>query len=89
MHTTKIFKIQQNIIKIIKGCRSRESCSDLFKYQTILPLQSHSVLPLILFVVNKNNSNSDVYNINTRQIITFSSLHQIYLFIEKGSTQLA
>jgi hypothetical protein len=53
VNKTKNFKIQQNIIKIIKGCRSRESCRDLFKNLTILPLQPHCVLPLILFAVKK------------------------------------
>jgi hypothetical protein len=39
-HSVKIFKIQKNIIRIITGCRSRDSCRDLFKNLKILPLQS-------------------------------------------------
>jgi len=37
-HSIKICKIQKNIIRIIMGHRSRNSCRDLFKLK-ILPLQ--------------------------------------------------
>ena len=47
-HSVQIFKIQKNIIRIITGCRSRDSCRDLFKNKKFLPLQSQ----YILFVVN-------------------------------------
>jgi hypothetical protein len=54
-HSVKIFKIQKNIIRIITGCRSRDSCRDVFKKLKILPLQSQYILSLLLFVVyNKN-----------------------------------
>jgi hypothetical protein len=42
--SSHFFKIQKNIIRIIKGCRSRDSCRDLFKNLKILPLQSKYML---------------------------------------------
>jgi hypothetical protein len=43
-HSVTIFKIQKNIIRIITGCRSRDSCRDLFKNIKILSLQSQYIL---------------------------------------------
>jgi hypothetical protein len=42
-HSVKTFKIQNNIIRIITGCRSRDSCRALFKNLNILSLQSQAV----------------------------------------------
>jgi len=39
-HSAKIVKIQENINRIITGCRSRDSCRNLFKNLKILPLLS-------------------------------------------------
>jgi len=39
-HDAKILKICKNIIRIITGCRSRDSSRDLFKNLKILPLLS-------------------------------------------------
>ena len=39
LHRAKISKIQKNIIGIITGCKSGETCRDLFKNLKILPLQ--------------------------------------------------
>jgi hypothetical protein len=54
-HSVKFFKIQNNIIRIITGCKSRDSCRDLFKNLKILPLQSQYILSLLLFVVDNKN----------------------------------
>jgi hypothetical protein len=54
-HSVKIFKIQKNIIRILTGCRGRDSCRDLFKKLKILPLQSQYILSLLLFVVDNKN----------------------------------
>jgi hypothetical protein len=73
-HSTKIFRIQNKIIRIIAGCRSRGSCRDLFKNLKILPLPSQYILSLLLFVVNNRDKfklKSDVHNINTRQKYNF------------------
>jgi len=51
----KIFLIHKNIIRIITGCRSRDSCQKLFKDLKILPLQSQYILSRLLFLVNNKN----------------------------------
>lgn len=64
---TFLLDIQKDIIRNIKGYRSRVSCRDLFKNLKILLLQSQYLLSLLLFVINNENKftlNSDVYNIN-------------------------
>jgi len=80
-----VFKIQKNIIAIITGGRSRNSCRDLLKTLKILPVQSQHIFYLPLFVVNKKhklNMNYDVYSINIIQKFNFHkclshlSLHQ-------------
>ena len=73
-HSAKIFKIQKNIIRIITGCRNRNSCRDLLKNLKIPSLQSQYILSLLLFVVNNKNKlklNSYVHHINTRQKCNF------------------
>ena len=73
-HIAKIFKILNNIIRIITGCRNTDSCRDLFQNVKILPLQSQFILSLLIFVVNNKNKfklNSDVHHINTRQKCNF------------------
>jgi hypothetical protein len=54
-HSVKIFKIQKNIIIIITGCGSKDSCGALFKNLKILPLQSQYILSLLIFVVDNKN----------------------------------
>jgi hypothetical protein len=72
-HSVKIFKIQKNIIRITTGCRSRDSCTDLFKNLKTLPLQLQYILSLLLLLDNKNKFklHSNVYNINTRKKYIF------------------
>jgi hypothetical protein len=73
-HSAKIFKVQKNRTRIIRGCRSRESCGDLFKNLNILPLESLYVLSLLVFLANNNNRfqlNSDVHHINKGQKCNF------------------
>jgi hypothetical protein len=48
---TKIFRLQNCLIRIIFGCKSRDSCRQLFKKIQILPLPSQYILTLLLFVV--------------------------------------
>ena len=55
------------IVRIVTGCRSRDSCRDLFKNLKIPPLPAQYILSLVLFVAttkNKFKLNSDVYNVN-------------------------
>ena len=73
-HSANIFKVQKNRIRIIRGCRSRETCRDLFKNVNILPLESLYVPSLLVFLANNNNRfllNSDVHHINKGQKCNF------------------
>jgi len=74
-------KYSRNIIRIITGCGSRDSCRNLLKNSKILPLPSQYILSLLLFVVSNKNKlklNSGVCNTNTTQKIIFTNLHQFY-----------
>jgi len=50
------------------GCGNSDSCRILVKKQKILPPMSQYILPLLTFVVNRDQFliNSDIRNINTR-----------------------
>jgi hypothetical protein len=48
-HSTKIFKMQKRIVRIMMGYRNRVSCRSLFKGLEILPLTSQYILSLMLF----------------------------------------
>jgi len=65
-HSKIIFKTQKRIIRFIS---SRDSCRELFQSLEVLPLQSHYIFSLLLFVVKSRElfgSNSDAHNINMR-----------------------
>jgi hypothetical protein len=64
-HRVQFFKIQKNIIRIITGCRSRNSCGDLFKNQ------KNSASDIVVNNKNKFKLNSDICNINTKQKCNF------------------
>ena len=75
------------MIRIITGCRCRDSCSDLFMNLKVLPLQSQDILSLLLFVVNNKNKfklNSDVHHINTRQKCHFHQPSTNLSLYQKG-----
>jgi len=72
----KIFRLQKKIIRIMMGCKIRDSCRKLFLNLEILPLPSQYMLSLLLFMIrNKNQfqANSETHRINTRQ---HANLHQ-------------
>lgn len=69
-YSFKIFRMQRRVIRITVGCRSSESCQNLFKKLQILPPKSQYIFSLLLFVVfNKDQFivDSETYSINTRQ----------------------
>jgi hypothetical protein len=74
--STKIFKLQKRIIRIMMGCRRKQSCRELFVKLGILPLPTQYIFSLLLFL-NKNKNlftvNSTIYQYATRQQ---SNLHQ-------------
>jgi hypothetical protein len=47
-HSIKIFKMQKKVLRIIVGCRNRESCRGLFKQLNILPLTSQYIYSLLI-----------------------------------------
>ena len=62
----KIFRLQKKIIRIMIGCRNRDSCRKLFSNLEILPLPSQYILSLLLFTVRNKNQfllNSEIYHI--------------------------
>jgi exonuclease III/uncharacterized protein YutD len=64
-----IFKLQKRIIRIMMNITNRQSCRDLFKELSILPLHSQYIMSLSLFVVgniDKFKYNSEIHSINTR-----------------------
>lgn len=54
-HSQKIFKIQKRAIRIIMGCKKRESCRTFLKKLKILTLTAQYILSLLLFMVNNRN----------------------------------
>ena len=62
-----IFKIQKRIIRVITNSGRHDLCRDFYKKLQILPLPSHYIFSLLVFV-NKNRScfisNSEVHDIN-------------------------
>jgi hypothetical protein len=73
-YSTKVFRLQKCIIRIVFGCKSRDSCRQLFKKIQILPLPSEYIRTLLLSVVQNRNqfkTNVDVHDINTRQHFDF------------------
>jgi hypothetical protein len=71
--SVKIFRLQKNIIRIMLGCRSTDSCRNLFMKLKILPLPSQFILSLLFVIKNRNQYtvNSELYHIDTRQHFNF------------------
>jgi len=67
----KTFRLQKKIIRIMMGCRSRDSSRKKLSFNLeILPLPSQYILSLLLFMIRNKNQfliNSERYHINTRQ----------------------
>ena len=75
-YSIKVFRMHKYIIRIVTGCKRRESCRHLFRKLKILPLPSQHILSLLLFVINNRNQftiHSEIDSINSRQ---FNDFHQ-------------
>jgi hypothetical protein len=62
------------IIRIMIGCRSRDSCRKLIFNLEISPLPSQYSLSLLLFMIRNKNQfpvNSEIHHIDTRQHANF------------------
>jgi hypothetical protein len=70
----KIFRLQKKIIRIMAGCRYRDSCRKSFINLEILPLPSQYIFSLLMFMIRNRNQffvNSEVHHINTRRHVNF------------------
>jgi hypothetical protein len=71
-YAERVFKLQKRIVRIMKGCGSRDSCRNHFRDTYILPLRSQYIYSLRMFVVKNRDifvSNKDHHKINTRHIV--------------------
>jgi len=50
-HSKKIFRMQNNIVRILMGCRKEVSCTNLFRKLKILRLISQYILSLMMFII--------------------------------------
>jgi hypothetical protein len=66
----KVFKLQKKAIRVMMGCKSNQSCRELFTKLRILLLPSQYIFSLLMFL-NKNKNqftfNSQIYHYDTRQ----------------------
>jgi hypothetical protein len=73
-YSSKVFKLQKRIVRIITGSMSSNLCHDLFKILNILTLPSQYVFLLLFFVITTCDQyvfNSEIHRRNTRQITHF------------------
>ena len=66
-YSKSIFKIQKRIIRVIMNSGRRDSCRELFRQLSILPLQSKYIFSLLLFITKIRDqflSNLEVRDIN-------------------------
>jgi hypothetical protein len=71
-YTIKRFRIQKNVIRIMRDLKKRDSCRDSFKEMKILSLCSQYIYSLMKYTVNNIHlftRNTEVHNIDTRQNI--------------------
>jgi hypothetical protein len=69
-HSSIIFILQKELIRIMEGCGNTASCRSLFKKFRILPLKSQYMLSLLMFVVQIKHFFfffTENYNLDTRQ----------------------
>jgi hypothetical protein len=84
----KIFRLQKKIIRIMAGCRYRDSRRKLLE---ILPLPSQYILSLLMFMIRNRSQfsvNSEIHHINTRQHANFHQLSVKVIKYQKGMCYL-
>ena len=77
-HSSIMFRIQIKAIRIMKGCRNRLSCRNLFKKLKILSLTSQYMLSLLMLVVKNKN-----FFLTTKITIQTLDKEIIYNFIKQ------
>jgi hypothetical protein len=72
--STRVFRLQKRIIRIVTRSRSKDSCRKLFTSLEILPLPSLYIFSLFRFVIKNKElftTNNDTHNYGTRQHLDF------------------
>ena len=75
-YSIRLFRLQKRIIRIMMGCKSRDSCRKLFISLKILPLPLQYIFCLLHFVVKNRelySTNNELHTFGTRQ---HQNLHQ-------------
>jgi len=82
----KVFRLQNRIIRITMGCKSRDSCRELFISLKILPLPCQYILCLLQFVIKNKDlftTDNEIHTLCTRQHRNF---HQPSVNLTKYQT---
>ena len=82
----RVFRLQKGLIRIMMGCKSRDSCRKLFPKLKILTLPSLYIFSLLLFVIKNKElftTNTAIHNFYTRQQ---QNLHQLSANLLKYQT---
>jgi len=69
-NSIQVFRLQKKILRIMMGCKNRDSCTKLFISLKILPLPSQYIFCLLLFVVKNRemfSTNEEIHPFGTRQ----------------------
>jgi hypothetical protein len=69
-YSIRVFRLQKRILRIMMGCKNRDSCRNLFINLKILPLPSQYIFCLLLFVVKNReliSTNNEIHPFGTRQ----------------------
>jgi hypothetical protein len=67
-NSIRVFRLQKRIIRIMMGCKNRDSCRKSFICLKILPLPSQYIFCLLLFVVKNRelfSTNNELHSFGT------------------------
>ena len=73
-HSARVFRMQKRIIRIMAGCRSRDSCRKWFVHFNILPLPSLHIFSTLRFVMKNRylfTTNNEIHEHDTQQVHNF------------------
>jgi ammonia channel protein AmtB len=86
--STRVFKIQKKVVRLLAGVSSRSSCRQLFKELNILTMASLYILEVTCFIRKycKLEKNSQVHQHDTRRKLDIhvkTKSTEIYIYIKK------
>jgi hypothetical protein len=73
-NSTKVFRMQKKILRIMTNLKRTDSCREVFRTMDILPFYSQYIFSLLLYVVNNKNQfvkNFDIHKFGTRTADNF------------------